>query len=170
MSRGGVQDNSTLNEIVGKSDISNVANTVTQAIGNEELLTKSKTLSGAINENTADISGVTTQILAKCEEIKNAVDAISGASLPNPLSLQINGNISQTINYPFGTGTMSANATCTFPLSAFWTLGYKECSVNGKEYDTSTASVSLSMGSCQKSDGLVGSTGGNQSNTLVFRK
>ena len=57
---GGVQDNSTLNEIVGKSDISNVANTVTEAIGNEELLTNAKTLSGAINENTQSLTNKVT--------------------------------------------------------------------------------------------------------------
>ena len=57
MSRG-VQDNSTLNEIVGKSDISNVANTVTEAIGNEKLLTKSKSLSGAINENAQKLDNL----------------------------------------------------------------------------------------------------------------
>lgn len=62
MSRGGVQDNSTLNEIVGKSDISNVANTVTEAIGNEELLTNAKTLSGAINENTQSLTNKVSDI------------------------------------------------------------------------------------------------------------
>ena len=59
---GGVQDNSTLNEIVGKSDISNVANTVTEAIGNEELLTNAKTLSGAINENTQSLTNINTYV------------------------------------------------------------------------------------------------------------
>ena len=47
---GGVNDNSSLNKIVGNTDISNVANTLTEAVGNEALQTKSKTLSGAINE------------------------------------------------------------------------------------------------------------------------
>ena len=88
--------------------------------------------------------------------------------LPNPLSLQVKGTVYQKINYPFGTGTMEANATCTFPLSAFWTLGYKKCSVNGKEYNTSTANVSLNMGYCRKSDGLAGDGTGSQSNKLVF--
>ena len=45
---GGVNDNSSLNKIVGNTDISNVANTLTEAVGNEALQTKSKTLSGAI--------------------------------------------------------------------------------------------------------------------------
>lgn len=89
-------------------------------------------------------------------------------SLPNPLSLQVDGYIYQKINYPFGSGTMEANATCTFPLSAFWTLGYKKCSVNGKEYDTLTANVILDMGYCRKSDGLGGSTNGKKINKLVF--
>ena len=122
------------------------------------------------NVNTLDqsLTDSIPQILTKCEEIKSAVDAISSTSLPNPLSLQVNGNISQQINYPFGTGTMEANASCNFPLSVFWTLGYKKCLVNGKEYNTSTANVSLSMGNCQKGDGIVGSTSGKQSNTLVF--
>ncbi len=122
----------------------------------------------AIAQNTQSLTDSIPQILTKCEEIKSAVDAISSTSLPNPLSLQVNGNISQKINYPFGSGTMEANATCTFPLSAFWTLGYKKCSVNGKEYNTSTANVSLSMGDCRKGDGIAGSTSGKQSNTLVF--
>lgn len=80
MSRGGVQDNSTLNEIVGKSDISNVANTVTEAIGNEELLTNAKTLSGAINENTQSLTNKVSDIYVgedgKLHKVQGGADTV----------------------------------------------------------------------------------------------
>ena len=70
---GGVNDNSSLNKIVGNTDISNVANTLTEAVGNEALQTKSKTLSGAINETkqglgtqcTFSLNGTTLTITSK---------------------------------------------------------------------------------------------------------
>ena len=70
---GGVSDNSSLNKIVGNTDISNVANTLTEAVGNEALQTKSKTLSGAINETkqglgtqcTFSLNGTTLTITSK---------------------------------------------------------------------------------------------------------
>ena len=73
MSRGGVNDNSSLNKIVGNTDISNVAKTLTEAVGNEALQTKSKTLSGAINETkqglgtqcTFSLNGTTLTITSK---------------------------------------------------------------------------------------------------------
>ena len=77
---GGVQDNSTLNEIVGKSDISNVANTVTEAIGNEELLTNAKTLSGAINENTQSLTNKVSDIYVgedgKLHKVQGGADTV----------------------------------------------------------------------------------------------
>ncbi len=80
MSRGGVQDNSTLNEIVGTSDISNVANTVTEAIGNEELLTNAKTLSGAINENTRSLTNKVSDIYVgedgKLHKVQGGADTV----------------------------------------------------------------------------------------------
>ena len=70
---GWVNDNSSLNKIVGNTDISNVANTLTEAVGNEALQTKSKTLSGAINETkqglgtqcTFSLNGTTLTITSK---------------------------------------------------------------------------------------------------------
>ena len=138
------------------------------AFSAEEMNDLENRIKGGFDEVNRSLTDSIPQILTKCEEIKSAVDAISSTSLPNPLSLQVNGNISQKINYPFGTGTMEANASCNFPLSVFWTLGYKKCLVNGKEYNTSTANVSLSLGNCRKGDGIAGSTSGKQSNTLVF--
>lgn len=73
---GGVQDNSTLNEIVGKSDISNVANTVTEAIGNEELLTNAKTLSGAVNENAENIIDIYVGNDGKLHKVKGGADTV----------------------------------------------------------------------------------------------
>ena len=52
----GVSDNSTLENLIGNADISHVADTITEAIGNEDLLTDAKTLSGAVNENTQNLT------------------------------------------------------------------------------------------------------------------
>ena len=69
-----------MNEIVGTSDISNVANTVTEAIGNEELLTNAKTLSGAINENTQSLTNKVSDIYVgedgKLHKVQGGADTV----------------------------------------------------------------------------------------------
>ena len=54
--RRGVSDNTTLENLIGNADFSHVADTITGAIGNENLLTDAKTLSGAVNENTQNLT------------------------------------------------------------------------------------------------------------------
>ena len=56
MSRGGVNDNSDLRKTVGYADFSNLAPTLTEAVGNEPLGTTAKTLSGGINELKKSVS------------------------------------------------------------------------------------------------------------------
>ena len=56
MSRGGVNDNADLRKTVGYADFSNLAPTLTEAVGNEPLETTAKTLSGGINELKKSVS------------------------------------------------------------------------------------------------------------------
>ena len=56
MSRGGVNDNADLRKTVGYADFSNLATTLTEAVGNSTLETTAKTLSGGINELKKSVS------------------------------------------------------------------------------------------------------------------
>ena len=56
MSRGGVNDNADLRKTVGYADFSNLAPTLTEAVGNSTLETTAKTLSGGINELKKSVS------------------------------------------------------------------------------------------------------------------
>ena len=88
-------------------------------------------------------------------------------NLPNPLEVTMTQAISQSINYPFGTGSMTANSSISIDASVFSEMGYTTLTYGTKSYNFSDT-VSISLGSCAtgKYDGLVGST--SNSRTLKF--
>ena len=100
MSRGGVNDNTDLRKTVGYADFSNLAPTLTEAVGNEPLETTSKTLSGGINELKKSVSDGKAKVA-------NAITA-QGVSTATDASFQIMADNIATLAGNLTSGTTDA--------------------------------------------------------------
>lgn len=92
MSRGGVSDNSSLKQVVGNADISNVGNSLTEIVGNETLKTTAQTLSGAVNEAVTDIYVGNDGKLHKIQGGADSVIPFSGNNVITYLTIEYTRN------------------------------------------------------------------------------
>lgn len=84
-------------KMLGTSDFSNVANTISGAIGNTALTTTATTLSGAVAEHEGDISSLDT--LIGDTALTTAAETVTGAIVEHEQDISdINGNLTN-INY-----------------------------------------------------------------------
>ena len=167
MSRGGVNDNADLRKTVGYADFSNLAPTLTEAVGNSTLETTAKTLSGGINElkkSVSDGKKLLADTITK-NGVSTAGDATFKTMADNIDTIASNANSASADSYNKGYAQGVTDAdNRTNVNSANYKAGY---SAGASSVSVKKATTTISGGGSPGEHTCASSTVGLRGHTIV---